>query len=46
MQEQNSTVSDVDDRAVKKNDIVVIDFEGFVDGKAFEGGKAENMSLP
>ena len=30
MQEQNSTVSDVDDRAVKKNDIVVIDFEGFV----------------
>ena len=41
MQEQNSTVSDVDDRAVKKNDIVVIDFEGFVDGKAFEGGKAE-----
>lgn len=45
MQEQNSTVSDVDDRAVKKNDIVVIDFEGFVDGKAFEGGKAEKYEL-
>ena len=45
MQEQNSTVSDVDDRAVKKNDIVVIDFEGFVDSKAFEGGKAEKYEL-
>lgn len=45
MQKQNSTVSDVDDRAVKKNDIVVIDFEGFVDGKAFEGGKAEKYEL-
>lgn len=45
MQEQNSTVSDVDDRAVKKNDIVVIDFEGFVDGKAFEGGKAEKYEI-
>ena len=45
MQEQNSTVSDVDDRAVKKNDIVVIDFEGFVDGKVFEGGKAEKYEL-
>lgn len=45
MQEQNSTVSDVDDRAVKKNDIVVIDFEDFVDGKAFEGGKAEKYEL-
>lgn len=45
MQEQNSTVSDVDDRAVKKNDIVVIDFEGFVDGKAFEGGNAEKYEL-
>lgn len=45
MQEQNSTVSDVDDRAVKKNDIVVIDFEGFVDGKAFDDGKAEKYEL-
>ena len=30
---------------LKKNDIVVIDFEGFVDGKAFEGGKAEKYEL-
>ena len=45
MQEQNSTVSDVDDRAVKKNDIVVIDYEGFKDGVAFEGGKAEKYEL-
>lgn len=35
----------VDDRAVKKDDTVVIDFEGFVDGKAFEGGKSENYNL-
>lgn len=33
------------ERAAKKNDTVVIDFEGFVDDKAFEGGKAENYSL-
>lgn len=45
MQEQNSTITDVEDRAVKKNDIVVIDFEGFVDGVAFEGGKAEKYEL-
>lgn len=45
MQEQNSRMIDIDDRAVEKNDTVVIDFEGFVDGKAFEGGKAENYNL-
>lgn len=45
MQEQNSTLTDVDDRAAKKNDIVVIDFEGFVDGVSFEGGKAEKYEL-
>ncbi len=33
------------DRAAKKNDTVVIDFEGFVDGVAFEGGKGENFDL-
>nr|WP_300129536.1 trigger factor [uncultured Butyricicoccus sp.] len=32
-------------RAAKKNDTVVIDFEGFVDGVAFEGGKGENYDL-
>ena len=35
----------IDDRAVKKDDTVIIDFEGFVDGVAFEGGKAENYNL-
>lgn len=45
MQEQNSRMISVDDRAVKKDDTVVIDFEGFVDGKAFEGGKSENYNL-
>lgn len=32
-------------RAVKSGDFVVIDFEGFLDGVAFEGGKAENYTL-
>lgn len=45
MQEQNSRMVSVDNRGVKKDDTVVIDFEGFVDGVAFEGGKAENYSL-
>lgn len=38
------TVS-VDDRAVKKGDIADIDYEGFVDGVAFEGGKSEGHKL-
>ena len=33
------------DRPAKEGDTVVIDFEGFVDGKPFEGGKAENYAL-
>ncbi len=33
------------ERAAKKNDTVIIDFEGFVDGVAFEGGKGENYDL-
>lgn len=45
MQEQNSRMINVDNRAVKKNDTTVIDFEGFVDGVAFEGGKAEKYEL-
>ena len=45
MQEQNSRMINVDNRAVKKNDTTVIDFEGFVDGVAFEGGKAEKHEL-
>ncbi len=45
MQEHNARLVTVDNRAVKKGDITVIDFEGFVDGKAFDGGKAENHEL-
>ena len=44
MQEKNSRVISVE-TPVEKGNIAVIDFEGFVDGKAFEGGKAENYSL-
>lgn len=45
MQERNSRMVTVDDRAVENGDVTVIDFEGFVDGKAFEGGKAEGHEL-
>ena len=43
--EHNARIVTVEDRAVENGDITVIDFEGFVDGKAFEGGKAENHEL-
>lgn len=43
--EQNSRTITVDDRNVQDGDIAVIDYEGFVDGNAFEGGKGENHSL-
>jgi trigger factor len=45
MQDRNSRLVTVEDRPVENNDITVIDFEGFVDGVAFEGGKAENHEL-
>lgn len=45
MAEKNSRLVTVEDRAVKNKDIAVIDFEGFVDGVAFEGGKAEKHEL-
>lgn len=45
LQERNSRMVSVEDRAAKKGDTVVIDFEGFVDGVAFDGGKAEGHSL-
>ena len=45
MAERNARMVSVEDRAAKKDDTVVIDFEGFTDGKAFEGGKAEGHSL-
>ena len=43
--EQNSRTITVDDRPVQMNDITTIDFEGFVDGNPFEGGKGEDYSL-
>ena len=43
--EKNSRTVDVEDRAVKEGDIATIDFEGFVDGVAFEGGKGEDYPL-
>ncbi len=45
MLERGARMVDVDDRAAKDGDITVIDFEGFVDGVAFDGGKAEKYSL-
>lgn len=45
MLERNSRLINVDDRAAQNGDDVVIDFEGFKDGVAFEGGKAEKFSL-
>ena len=45
MQEHNSRLITIEDRPVEKGDIATIDFEGFVDGKAFEGGKAEGHDL-
>lgn len=43
--ENNSRTLDVDDRAVENGDMVKLDFEGFVDGVAFDGGKGENFDL-
>lgn len=43
--QKNARVVSVDDRDLQKDDISTIDFEGFVDGVAFEGGKAENFEL-
>jgi trigger factor len=45
VQDQNSRTVTVEDRPVKDGDSTVIDFEGFVDGVAFEGGKGENYPL-
>ena len=43
--ERNARLVAVEDRAVVDGDITVIDFEGFVDGVAFDGGKAEKYEL-
>ena len=43
--EKNARIVTVEDRELKNNDISTIDFEGFIDGVAFEGGKGENFEL-
>ena len=43
--DRNSRLVEVEGRAAKDGDTAVIDFEGFVDGVPFEGGKAEKYSL-
>lgn len=45
VRERNSRLVTVEDRAAEKGDTAVIDFEGFVDGVPFEGGKAEGYNL-
>ncbi len=45
VQERNSRLVTVEGRAAENGDVAVIDFEGFLDGEAFDGGKAENYSL-
>ena len=45
VQEQNARLLTIEDRGVEDGDQTVIDFEGFVDGKGFEGGKAEDYPL-
>ena len=45
VRDRNSRMVTVEGRAAQNGDTAVIDFEGFVDGVAFEGGKAEKYSL-
>ncbi|MFP7271481.1 trigger factor [Bacillus safensis] len=45
MQNRQAELVVKEDGAIENGDTVVLDFEGFVDGEAFEGGKAENYSL-
>ncbi|MDR1773611.1 MAG: trigger factor [Clostridioides sp.] len=45
MQERNARIISVEDKEIENGDTVVIDYEGFKDGVAFEGGKAENYNL-
>lgn len=45
IRDRNSRIVTVDDRPAENGDITVIDFEGFVNGEPFDGGKAENYNL-
>ncbi|MCI8380057.1 MAG: trigger factor [Lachnospiraceae bacterium] len=45
IREANSRMLTIDDRAAEEGDTVIIDFDGYVDGEQFEGGKAEDYAL-
>lgn len=45
LREKNARIISIEDRPVKNGDITDIDFEGFIDGVAFQGGKGENYEL-
>lgn len=45
LQERHARLESVEDRPIQEGDTAVIDFEGFIDGEAFSGGKGENYSL-
>ncbi len=45
MQDRNARLVTVEGKPVEQGNTTIIDFEGFVDGKAFDGGKAENYEL-
>ena len=45
VRERNSRIITVEGRAAENGDIVSIDFDGYVDGKQFDGGKADNYEL-
>lgn len=45
MRERNARIVTIEDRPVEKGDDVIIDFEGFIDDVAFDGGKGENHNL-
>ncbi len=45
IRENNARIIDVEDRPAQNGDTVIFDFEGFIDGKAFDGGKGEKFEL-
>lgn len=45
IQDANSRLVAVEDRAIENGDIIALDYEGYVDGEQFEGGTAENQTL-
>ena len=45
MREKNARLISVEDRGIKVGDTAIIDFKGFIDGEAFEGGEGTNHPL-